>query len=112
MTDLDPLHQPPDEDASLVDRTARHPTAGRPQPGIHRMEGPTGAALTTESAGDPGRDSLVSGGQAGDATNAPAALSERASAGTAPVDPATDPATADPGHGMAGQRRSRRSDRG
>jgi hypothetical protein len=61
MTDLDPLASPPREGAELRGRTAREPARRAPV----GMDGPTGHNIATESAGDPDRASVASGGEAG-----------------------------------------------
>jgi hypothetical protein len=64
MTDSDPLQQPPTEGSELPARVARDQGGDRPREGI-RMDGPTGHAPATESAGDADRHSVASGGEAG-----------------------------------------------
>jgi hypothetical protein len=64
MTDLDPLVKPPQEGSELPARVARDQGGDRPRRGI-TMDGPTGHAPGTESAGDPDRASIASGGAAG-----------------------------------------------
>lgn len=64
MTDLDPLAKPPAEGSELPARVARDGGGDRPRRGI-TMDGPTGHAPGTESAGDPERASIASGGTSG-----------------------------------------------
>jgi hypothetical protein len=60
MTDLDPLTRPPAEGSELPSRVARdNAERGR------GMDGPTGHAIATESAGDPDRTTIASGSEAG-----------------------------------------------
>jgi hypothetical protein len=65
MTDIDPLHKPPAEGSELASRVARDQGGDRARSGKPLMDGPTGAAMATESAGDPDRHTVTSGGEAG-----------------------------------------------
>ena len=65
MTDLDPLEKTPPEGSELPWRAGRELPR---DPGLEQqqnMPGPTGRQMTTETIGDPDRDSVASGAESG-----------------------------------------------
>jgi hypothetical protein len=65
MTDLDPLRTVPPEGSELPSRAGRELPRDPDHAPNQNMPGPTGRQMTTESVGDPDRDSISSGAESG-----------------------------------------------
>ena len=65
MTDLDPLEKTPPQDSELAWRGGRELPRDPSQAPNQNMPGPAGRQMTTESVGDPDRDSISSGAESG-----------------------------------------------